>query len=288
MNLRTLYERYYAPLKLLNASRSGRHLHEVSLRNFERFLGRSGNLSDLTDAKLTGFMAWHIDRGNSPYTANLNASRLVAQWRLACRLGLRKTWPEFSKLPEPRREAMAWSRQQLALLFAALLRQKGRIAGIPAADWWLALHWLLWVTGERIGALLALEWCAYEADGWLYVPAEARKGQTADRVFRLSVAACAAVEAIKQPPRRLILPWDRDRSVLWWRYKKILRAASLPHDRKSMFHRMRKSTASYYEAAGGDATELLGHSERKVTMAYLDARIIVKTHAADVLFDPRG
>jgi len=288
MKISTLFQRFYLPLKLRAASDHGRRLHLVSIRNFERFLCRPANLSHFSDDNLLGFLAWHLERGNSPYTANRDASRLLAQWRLACRLGLRKTWPEFSKLPEPRREAMAWSRQQLASLFAALLRQKGRIAGVMASDWWLALHWILWVTGERIGALLALEWSAYEADGWLYVPAEARKGKTADRVFRLSDAACAAVEAIRQPSRRLILPWDRDRSVLWWRYKKILRAAGLPHDRKSMFHRMRKSTASYYEAAGGDATELLGHSERKVTMAYLDARIVVRTHAADVLFDPRG
>lgn len=288
MKLITFFERWYLPLRLGAASPNGRRLHLVSLRNFDRFLGRTAFLRDLTDENLVRFQAWHLDRGNSPYTANRDVARLLAQWRLACRKSKLKIWPDVRYVPEPRREPRAWNRQQLRRLFAVLEKIEGVIAGVPAAGWWVALHWLMWATGERVGALMALEWTAYEAPAWLCVPAEARKGQTADKVYRLSVDACEALAAIRLPARRLIFPWDRSKNILWRRYKRILRAAGLPDDRKSMFHRMRKSAASHLEAAGGNATELLGHSDRKVTLAYLDVRIVGRQHAADLLFDPRG
>jgi hypothetical protein len=44
--------------------------------------------------------------------------------------------------------------------------------------------------------------------------------------------------------------------------------------------------ASHAEAAGMNATELLHHSTRKVTLAYLDPRIVKRPQAADVLFRP--
>lgn len=42
--------------------------------------------------------------------------------------------------------------------------------------------------------------------------------------------------------------------------------------------------ASFYKQAGGDATELLDHSSSKVTkVSYLDPRIVIAQHAADLL-----
>jgi hypothetical protein len=46
---------------------------------------------------------------------------------------------------------------------------------------------------------------------------------------------------------------------------------------------MRRSVASYFKQAGGDATELLDHSARSVTQAYLDPRIVTQVQAMDLL-----
>lgn len=52
------------------------------------------------------------------------------------------------------------------------------------------------------------------------------------------------------------------------------------------FHALRKSHASYLEAAGGDATESLGHSNRRLTQTvYLDASICGDKQWADLLPD---
>ena len=62
----------------------------------------------------------------------------------------------------------------------------------------------------------------------------------------------------------------------------------LPSDRRHKFHAMRRTVASFYEAAGGNATELLGHSTRDVTRThYLDPRVVGQgVNACDVLFRP--
>jgi integrase len=57
---------------------------------------------------------------------------------------------------------------------------------------------------------------------------------------------------------------------------KILERAGLPKDRRCKFHKIRKTTASYYEAAGGSAQRLLDHSSPAVTRKYLDPRIVTQ------------
>jgi integrase len=63
-------------------------------------------------------------------------------------------------------------------------------------------------------------------------------------------------------------------------------AAGLPDTREYKFHVLRKSVASHYEAAGGNATDLLKHSSRKVTLTYLDPRVVRPAAPVDLLFRP--
>lgn len=96
-----------------------------------------------------------------------------------------------------------------------------------------------------------------------------------------------ALRAIRLPKEPRIFPWPYTPNYLWNRFDGLLQRAGLPHDARSKFHRIRRSVASYFEAAGGDATNLLGHSDRKVTRKhYLDRRIVQEKQASDVLFRP--
>ena len=81
-----------------------------------------------------------------------------------------------------------------------------------------------------------------------------------------------------------MFPWPYSYTYLWTEYGRLLRLAGLPSDAKSKFHRIRKTAASYAEAAGGNATAMLRHSKREVTEAYLDPRICQQQQPVDVLF----
>ena len=124
--------------------------------------------------------------------------------------------------------------------------------------------------------------------GSLLLRAETRKGKTRDRLHKLHPTTVAMIQSIWWPDRELLLPWPYCPSYLWIRYRLLLKRAGLPFDRMHKFHALRRSVASYYELAGGNATRLLDHSSRDLTVKhYLDSRILGEVQpACDLLFRP--
>ncbi len=118
------------------------------------------------------------------------------------------------------------------------------------------------------------------------MPAEFRKGRRGDQATRLPPSAIAALERIRQSERELIFPWERAYTLIYFDYTKLVKAAGPATDSKSKFHRIRKSGASFFKAAGGDPTSLLGHCDPKTTAKYLDLAIVGTLDAADLLFTP--
>jgi integrase len=287
MLLQSFYADHFAPLFLRGRSPRTKALYESTIRTFSRHLGRLATLDDLTDDTATRFLSALCDDGYSPYTINKERDNLLAMWRFACRKGLVRLWPDVPPEIEPERVPQAWTEAEMTRLFIAIDRLKGWVAGVSAAAWWRALHLVAWDSGERISALMDVQWETVDLPGgWLLVPAAVRKGGKTDRLYKLADDTVAALYAIRFPPRDELFPWPFNRTYLWQKYEPILKAAGLPVNRHSKFHRIRRSVASHFEAAGGDATKLLGHSTRKVTKAYLDPRIVPEKQACDLLFRP--
>lgn len=153
---------------------------------------------------------------------------------------------------------------------------------MEAKHWWKAFHLVAWDTGERISAIMALKWVWLDGC-WLSVPAEVRKGKRADITFKLGTDTLEALEAIRAPKRQTIFEWELAPAYIYQKYTKILQLAGLPFDCKSKFHRMRKSVASHFFAAGGDAQRQLGHADPRTTSKYLDPRIVKRDEPCDVL-----
>ncbi len=284
-SLRSLYLDLYERHRLAAASakRKVQYLNEI--KHLETFLGRPADATDLTDTNVTDVMQWLITRGCAVPTANKHRTHILALWRFLARKGIVDHWPDVQPFPEPERIPQAWTKAELAKLWQACAAQEGDYEGVPRAGWWLSLHAVLWDTGERISALVSTPWSQLDLDdGWLTVTAEQRKGRRRGKLFRLHADTRALLQQIADPHRELVWPWPFCSAYLWNRYTLLLKTAGLSHDRWSKFHRMRRSSASWYEAAGGDATVLLGHSSRRVTEKYLDPRVCGDRHAADLLF----
>lgn len=285
--LQTFYTDHFAPLFLRSRSDNTRRLYGTSIRTFSRYLTRPATLEDLNDTTVNRFLDFYRHIPRSPFSVNKERSNLLAMWRFACRKGFLTEWPDVAPEVEPERIPQAWTADEIARLLHACERVVGTIGGVPAAAWWRALHLVCWDTGERIGAVRDLEWPHADLiGGYMLVPAELRKGKRRDRLYKLAPDTVDALQGITLPIRASIFPWPYCRTYLWNRYGRLLRQAGLPCGRLSKFHRIRRSVATHYEAAGGNATELLGHSSRSVTLAYLDPRIIHKQQAVDLLFRP--
>jgi integrase len=262
-----------------------RNQYRYALKDFEGALGREATLSDLCDDNVAAMMVAMQNELLAAKTINERRGRIHAFWTWMARRGELRTWPTTPRISEPERTPVAWLKDQLPTLFAAFERERVLIAGVPAPAWWKSIHYAFWDSGERVGALIQSRFDFLDGP-WLLVPAEVRKGGRKDKAYRLEQDTLESINAIRQPTRELIWPWPFCRDYLWTRYRIIRRRVGLPTDRRSSFHRMRKTVASYYTKAGGDATELLDHSSRLVTKKYLDPRIVETPQAADLLFRP--
>jgi len=287
LSLETFFLDYFAPLFLRGRTANTLRLYRTTQRNLAKFLERRPRLSDLNDVTVNRFLHWFRELGRSPCSVNKERSNLLAMWRFACRKRFLVEWPDVKADIEPVRVPHAWTCDQVARLFAACDAEPGKLCGVPAGVWWRGLHLVVWDTGERIGAVRDLLWHHADLDGqYMLVPAELRKGKRRDRLYKLAPDTVAVLSSMRNPPRDEIFPWPYCRTYLWNKYDRILQRAGLPTDRTSKFHCVRRSVASHYEAAGGNATELLGHSSRSVTLKYLDPRIVPCEHAVDLLFRP--
>lgn len=274
----------YFPLALGNRRPRTIELYAVVLRDFKRFLGRRPLLADLNDLTVARYLGWLRSRDKAPNTVDQRRDKLLALWRYAAKRGDVKKWPTLPPELVPEREPEAWLEHEMQRLFDAAGRAEGFVGKFTASCWWPALLLVLWDTSERIGAVMSIEWKHVDLDtGWLLIMAEDRKGGRRDRRYRLSAETCEALRLILQPDGKVFL-WPRDMTLIYDDYRKILVAAGLPTDRNCMFHRVRRTVASYYEAGGGNATELLGHTSRKVTEAYLDKRVVGVPDPTKVVF----
>lgn len=266
---------YYAPLR--NCAQRTIDLYRQTIDRYKDFLGRTPTLVDLNDITVSRFLQARLRDNLSPATVAKDRAQLAGLWNVAAR---RKLVPEFPTLPNirtPQRAPIAWQMEQVATIFATIDQLRGKVGDYPARHFWRALLMTIWDTGERIGAIrqLRIEHLDH-ARGMLTIPAEVRKNKTRDLVIELSPETLFALMRIIDinEPRRLIFVWPLCYTYLHDRYTKILKMAGLPSDCRSKFHRIRRTVASYYTLSGGNATQLLDHSNPAVTKKYIDPTIV--------------
>ena len=288
------YERHFADAETATA-RSGyrsagtRTQYRTALNHLARHVGRSPLLTEVTKPVLQSLTKDLLER-SSVANANKVRRHLLAILRAAKADGRIAEVPPLKRLKEPRRIPQAWTIEQVGRILAVTRDLPGQVGKIRASVWWSALVLVLYDTGLRIGAAMQLRWDWLDADsGYVIVPAEAQK-QNADQVLSISGDTLRALDRL--PARReLILPWPYDPRRREWRtlrrrLKKILAAAGLPTGRRDLFHKFRRTNASYIKAGGGNPTDQLGHSSPLVTRAYLDPTIANRQRLVDLLPRP--
>jgi len=290
LTVREFYHQCYKPLRLAGAAETTREAYLLALKHLADHVGRDPFIRELGDEMVAGCLAKMVTAGRSPATANKTRAHLLAIWRFARRRGLIDTLPEVDRLREPKRIPKAWTEAEVTRILQAAAKETGEVCAIPSRQWWVALLLLLYDTGLRISAAMHLRWRDLdEENGIIFVPAEVQK-QNADQVPFLSEDMLPVLRMIRRE-HAMMFPWPFDRGCRQWptltrHLRRILKRAGLPSDRKDLFHKFRKTTASYIKLGGGDPTEQLGHSSPAVTRAYLDPRIVGQRRMVDLLPRP--
>lgn len=284
--IRTVFEQEYLPSNLRITSQSTIRHYNIAIKQFSEYLGRTSTLADLSDGNCTRFCRWLQDtKSISTQTILQRMNYLRAFWRWCARERYVEKWPNFQTAPAAKPLPRAWTIQNIAKLMEAAAQTPGYITCIPAGIWWFNLHRFAWETGERKSAMLAARWDDTDVERCLVeIPAKYRKGKCKGMLYTISQELMEDLVAMRPGDEPLLFPWAATEMTFYNHYNKILKRAGLPCDSRSKLHRMRKSFASHLEANGGNATEKLDHSSRKITKeSYLDESIIQRTPAYKML-----
>lgn len=279
----------YLPQKIGIKSNKTREHYQSAMKDFTVALDRAPKVRDLTDENLCRMLRYLESKELSPHTIQQRQNYMVALSNFCSKRRLINWWVELDRYPAPDVVPETWSIDEMKRLIAACGKMPGQYFDVEASTWWRAFHFALWDTGERTSAVLAIEpaWLNVEARV-LAIPGPARKGGRKAATYELTprtVAAMAPLScACRQSGRKAVFAFPGCKATFYGHYTRLLKLAGLPDGRKHKPQKIRRTFATFVELAGGNATEALGHSTRRVTTEhYLDPTVIRKPPANRLL-----
>lgn len=295
LTLREILTDRYAVLH--NLSDRSCVLFGQTLDRFRDFLGREATIDDLDDLVVSRFLRWrgqtrYHGRLVSPATARKDQAHLCSLWNhLARKRATRSDGKlvEFPDLPRnlirvPKRPPRAYTIDEVQRIIRAGRSCVGNVGPVPSCWLWITLPWAAFLTGERIGALLALRWGELDLEACrVTFLGQTRKDRTTTIVRDISPRLAEVMLPQRRGPGELVWPWLEHRNINSIRLG-IVRVCRKAGVVPLGFHGFRRASASYVAAAGGDATEHLGHTNARTTRQhYLSADIVGRQSALDFL-----
>lgn len=269
---------FYVPLT--GISPRTQKLYEFTLASWGEFLGTPPTVDDLDMLPVAQFIT-HRTTTRSPATAAKDRAQIVALWNAAAKQKLCDSFPMVRRVKVPENLPEAWTIEEFRILCASCLRENGMIGDIPAKYFWRSLLLCAYDTGERISAIMSLPFEDVSRTGVIFRAAH-RKGNRRDIYRQIGQETIDAINAIRSE-REKVWPWPYHPNYLWRKFSRVLTNANLPSGRRHKFHKIRRTTASFFQANGGSAQSLLDHSNPATTRRYLDPRIVGGFSAPDVL-----
>jgi integrase len=268
----------YRPLQLVGAPLTTLRGYQTALAQWSRWPGHP--TMPRTDSRAMARFAEWLLPDRSAATVNSYCKHILAILRFAADEDDIAAAPKFRKLKEMKRVPLALTNEEFLRVLATAEQRRGTICGIPSPLWWGSLLCADYESGVRVTAMLSVASCDVLLDqGGFFCQAEPQKDREA-AWYPLSPDTIQRIRRIYDPNRKLLWPLDVTPNALWRRFRTILNQSGIyaPKGCGLCFHRVRKSKASYTEAAGGDAQRALGHSARSVTERYLDPRIVGRAY----------
>lgn len=276
MNVRELLVTTYAPLHNL-VPRSVK-LYGGTIDRWRDFLGREPELSDFDDLEIAKFLQWRAQstrsgRRISPNTLAKDKAQISTIWRYAAEKRMVEQFPSLPRTHLVHRTPKAATVDYLEkMMVAAGTGRKKMYADLPVVWFWRTLIRVAFETGERREALMLLRWSEVDLESrQITFLAETRKGRARDIVRAISPALADELRQHQGTPTQRVWRYPGKDHSLYAAWDLIRKRAGV-HVRG--LHSVRKASASYLAAAGGNATQHLGHSNPRVTEVYLDPSIV--------------
>lgn len=283
MFLLDLYRQHYRPARLVDSAAHTRTRFESDIKRIEKLLGRRATIADLNTTTISRVLADMLESGLARSTVSGFRKKIRALWYFGYVKRLVDDYPELPEIREEHDPPTAWTEDELQRLFRSIGEAKGEICGIPAALFWSSLHRVILDSATRIGAMLQVEWSDVHLDRGTILFRGATQKTRRGQIHPLKPETVAELRLMVEPVRTLVWPLPWSYTMLSYHYKKILERAGLPATHRDMFHKLRRTTATLFAKAGGDASRLLGHTSIKHIERYLDETQIERPSPAKLL-----
>jgi integrase len=279
MTVRKFLLQTYAPFRELDSKSVASYV--LTINRWAEYLGREPELSDFTNDAVASFLQ---HRATTPRKNRIPAARTVQReakslssiWTFAARRRERPDM-EFSILKRkkpPEKIVMAYSAADIQRLLTACADRRGTIDGKPAAWWWATLLYTIFLCGTRITETLMVRWDDVDLDGCrIRFCAETRKGKTRDIERDIRPELVAVLRQHVGAADALVWNWyPRHPNSIYPSMRGLCKQAGVVYRK---FHGLRKSSASFVQLSGGDASGHLDHSSPAITKEFYLAPSIV-------------
>ncbi len=261
----------------------------IAVRLFDRWAGRQVTTEELDDPLLLKFLGDYFRQGHSPATVNAKRRMLLAVWRDAHRRGHCPRQPtHIPRLKEHLRLPEAWRVDEVARILAAARAVQGTVVDVPACRWWPSILLACFDSGGRIGAVRQVRPTDIRLDDHGMLLRAATQKDKRDRWCSLHDQTIAACVLVYVASRDLMWPWPFSREWLDRSFKKILHRADVRYGRGKggLWHKLRRTSGTLVEAAGGDGSRHLGNTRQVFEKHYHDPTIS-PTSQLDLLPRPK-
>lgn len=217
-------------------------------------------------------------------TVNRELRYIRAALRTAGEWGLMEKVPRVKMLREPKRLPTFIPEDHFAAIYAATERATvpADVPNVSPADWWRALLVFAYMTGWRIGQILAIRWDDVDLDGGFAITrADDNKGKR-DMRIPLHPVVVEHLRKIEGSFSDTVFPWSPRIAELWHAFVRIQKAtrladgSPLPKGGRSGgwygFHDLRRAFATM-NAAGLSAFQLqtlMQHADLSTTRRYVN------------------
>jgi integrase len=249
-----------------------------AILQFSAQVGHEVPLTELSPTLVCRFLESLLLAGCSPTTVNNKRRMLLTIWRAAHRakMACRPSARRIKKMVEPVPIPTAWTPVECGRIFAACQTLPGSVADLLKGQWWLSLFLTVYSTGERIRAIrnVLTRDCDLDA-GTLLLRWQTVKTRK-NRLVWLLPESVEAIRSIHDPHREKLWPWPHGKRHFFRQARKIIESAGVPcpkSDGKNLFQRMRRTSGSLIEAAGGDGARHLGNSREVFEKHYRAASL---------------
>jgi integrase len=286
------FNNVYVPKKGAEFSPDSATSYRSGIRRLNDFCCCNVSLDALSDDLIEDFVAWLASRGYPPATRKRICGEILAVWRFAWRKKFVETQPrDIDRIRLPKTVPDAWSVAQVGKLLSVAAETEGHVSGFRASIYWPALLLLIYDTGFRIRAVMKLKTSDLDLEaGWVKAHWDTQK-QKADQVLPLFKDTVELLRqmAAEQPGREMVFPFPfKTSACLTDRLRLLLQRAGLPHGKRDLFHKLRRTNGTYVADVAGEeaAMRQLGHSHVNVTRSYIDPRKLTTPRIVDSMQRP--